>query len=216
MPATPLAVRPPQQPRSEATLKRIGDAAVTLLQNHSLEEISVNDICRWARTSVGSFYARFADKNALLVWIEENYAVQSRNTMANILDPDHWTGKSLTEIIHGLMHAYVRFLCRHRAVLRALALESRLHPEGATNARSRILNLASYQRTISLLLTRREEIHSPDPRATAEFGLTAVYATSHELILFGDSGLHPTKLSDNRIADMLAALYLGILRPQRS
>ena len=59
-------VRPPQQARSQETLHRILDAAEVLVAEKSFEDASVSEIVRRANSSVGAFYARFEDKDAVL------------------------------------------------------------------------------------------------------------------------------------------------------
>ena len=65
---------PPRQARSRDTLERFAGAAVTLLASESWDRIAVARLAREARSSVGAFYARFADKDALLDHLDERYA----------------------------------------------------------------------------------------------------------------------------------------------
>ena len=67
------SVHPPQQERSRRTLRRILSATERLLLKRPFEDIGVQEIVRAARTSVGSFYARFDDKAALLTALYERY-----------------------------------------------------------------------------------------------------------------------------------------------
>lgn len=211
MTARAAGVTPPQQDRSRRTAERIGKAMMRLLAEKPLQEIGIAELCRRARTSVGSFYARFADKTAVLVWLEENYFAASQAEMAGALRPERWEGVPLVTMIRELLTTYVRFLREHAPVLRAVALENRLRPESAVARRSRALNQHSYQGFAALVLARRGEIGHPDPAFAVRFGLTAVYATSHELLLFADTGLHPNGMRDDEIAAALTDLYLRIL-----
>ena len=58
--------RPPRQQRSAATLDRIVRAAEELFAERGFEGATVDDIVARAGSSKGSFYSRFADKQALL------------------------------------------------------------------------------------------------------------------------------------------------------
>ncbi len=208
-------VRAPQQTRSEATQRRIGDALVSLLEDEAYAQITIGDICSRASASPSSFYARFADKAAVLEWLQMEYFAESRRVLGERLDPDRWQDESLVTLLADLMRGYVAFLRRHRAVLRAIAVENRIHPDGEVADRSRELNLLSYERITRLVLARREEITHPDPPFAASFGLTVVYATSQEVILFGDVGMHPVRPNDEILAQVLATTYLGVLCPPR-
>ncbi len=64
---TPAApIKPPLQSRSRETLQRIYAAAESLMEETPFERITVQQIVKRARTTTGSFYARFEDKDALL------------------------------------------------------------------------------------------------------------------------------------------------------
>ncbi len=54
----------PCQPRSQRTQDRLLDATEALLATRPFEEITVAEIVRRARRSVGSFYASFDAKRA--------------------------------------------------------------------------------------------------------------------------------------------------------
>jgi AcrR family transcriptional regulator len=57
---------PPSQDRSRRTAERFLDAAFTLLESKTFEELSVADLAREAGRSVGAFYQRFGSKDDFL------------------------------------------------------------------------------------------------------------------------------------------------------
>ena len=59
-------IRPPQQARSQETLERLLDAAETLVAEKGFDDTPVAEVARRAGSSVGAFYTRFPDKDALL------------------------------------------------------------------------------------------------------------------------------------------------------
>jgi AcrR family transcriptional regulator len=66
------AVKTPRQQRSSDSLERILKTAETLIRTKGYEALTVAEVVRRSNTSIGTFYARFEDKTALL------YAVQER------------------------------------------------------------------------------------------------------------------------------------------
>ena len=56
----------PKQARSEETLRRILAACDTLIAKRPFEQISMQDIAREAKVSVGNLYNRFKDKDGLV------------------------------------------------------------------------------------------------------------------------------------------------------
>jgi AcrR family transcriptional regulator len=74
MPKSPLIwIRTAQQSRSQKTLERLLDATERLLEDRPFNAISVQHIVKTAKSSVGSFYARFNDKNALLQTLHQRF-----------------------------------------------------------------------------------------------------------------------------------------------
>lgn len=59
-------VRPAMQARSRATRQRILKVLAKALEDQSIDTLTVADIARQAKSSVGAFYGRFADKAAAL------------------------------------------------------------------------------------------------------------------------------------------------------
>lgn len=59
-------VRPAMQARSRATRKRILKVLDRALKDQSIDSLTVADIARSAKSSVGAFYGRFADKAAAM------------------------------------------------------------------------------------------------------------------------------------------------------
>lgn len=64
-------VRPAQQARSKATLRALLQAGHELLEEGSLEELTINDVAIRSGTSVGTFYGRFENKEVFFYAIQE-------------------------------------------------------------------------------------------------------------------------------------------------
>ena len=62
-------LKPPKQARSRATLARIERAAIGLIAEKGPDGANVQDITRRAKSSVGSFYARFDGKDELMAFL---------------------------------------------------------------------------------------------------------------------------------------------------
>ncbi len=58
--------RSPQQKRSRLTTKQFVDAAVKLLEKQTFAELSVSELAKTAKRSVGTFYQRFGSKEEFL------------------------------------------------------------------------------------------------------------------------------------------------------
>ena len=63
----------PQQGRSRETLTRILEATEALMAQKPFEKITVAELVRAAKTTTGSFYARFPDKSSLLAALHQGH-----------------------------------------------------------------------------------------------------------------------------------------------
>ena len=70
--------RPPQQTRSQETLDRILDAAEQVLVEKAFGEATLAEIMERAGVTVGAFYRRYPDKNALLRHLDERFFAAER------------------------------------------------------------------------------------------------------------------------------------------
>ena len=127
----PATFRPPRQQRSAATLDRIVKAAEELFADRGFEAATVDDIVARAGSSKGSFYSRFADKEALLGYLGGECTARARATWAELLDPRRVAGRPLPRVIDELVRG---LLADYRGsdgpVLRALTIEARQRPDG--------------------------------------------------------------------------------------
>ncbi len=64
-------IAPPIQARSRRTLNRIVEASRALIAERGRDGLTVQDVVVRARTSVGSFYARFSGREALLGYLDQ-------------------------------------------------------------------------------------------------------------------------------------------------
>ena len=99
MTAASAHVQEPLQDRSRRTLEKIGRAVEELLATRSFDDISVGDIVRRARCSVGSFYARFASKDDLLPYLYERYDADLRPRILARAAPAQWEHLSFRETV---------------------------------------------------------------------------------------------------------------------
>jgi len=203
------SVRPPRQARSRATLERVLDAAEYLLANRTLEEITLSDILRRSRVSVGAFYARFENKETLVPCLYERYDRRISDASARVLDPARWTGRPLCERVDALFRYVVTIFRRERGLLRALILHARMHPE-AIDAGPRQRRAELYTDAAALLLECRSEMTHLDPDRAVSFGLLMALSTFREKILLsGAPHAQSVEITDKELAREAANAFIS-------
>ena len=164
------AIRPPQQERSRATLLRFLEATTGLLAERRFEQATVAEIARRARSSVGAFYARFADKDALMEYLDSQLFESGKAAWDEFLASERWRGKGAAEVVSGVVERVARKRREHRGLLRALALYARSQPTARFVGHATELNRHVHAGVRALLLERREEIGHSDPEQAIEIG----------------------------------------------
>jgi AcrR family transcriptional regulator len=113
-------VQPPAQGRSERTFFRFLDAAEGLLAKRHWHEVSVQQIVKKADASVGSFYNRFADKDALLHCLDDRLGEECEATIEGLINEFELVPE-LAASAPGILVSLLMRLCTERTgVIRAL------------------------------------------------------------------------------------------------
>lgn len=203
-------VRAPKQARSQQTLDRILDAAETLVSEKGFEDTPVAEVVRRAGSSVGAFYTRFRDKDALLHALYDRYLEQAIATTDDALDPERWQGASIPELLTAVVRFLVQVFRERRGLVRAFVVRNHVDPE----FRAREARLSHYvnERLSRLLLDRVGEIGHSHPARAAAFGLSQIFSTLESVVLFGEIRSGALVLSDEALAAELTDAYLAYLR----
>lgn len=204
-------VRPPRQDRSRKTLDRLVAATEDLLSEKSFAEATVAEIVSRGQTSVGAFYGRFADKEALLQFLDQSMEDAAIEYWDSFLAPERWKGASVAEIMEEFIGNWVRAHREKSGILRTLFLYARDRPQPEFLKRARRLNGHVLIRLTALLLRRRHEIGHPNLEQAIGLGLLMVVTTMREAILFGDKKLYPMTVPDDTLAAELTRSFLAYL-----
>jgi len=205
---SPPTHRPPRQQRSRDSLNRVLTAAESLLETRLLEDITLAEILKKAHVSVGAFYARFSNKDAMIPFLYERYDRNLANGAARVLDRGRWRGLDLPKRVELLYRYVVRAYRLNRGLMRALTLYARARPEEITSAQ-RGSRFGQYEAAAALLLECRDEMGSRDPERDVRFALFVAGATFRDKILHGRAP-HPGSVvvADRQLAIEMARVFL--------
>ena len=199
----------PKQARAERTLHRLLDAAETLIEERGPGDVSIPEIVRRARSSVGGFYARFRDKNELLRALEERFFQQQLRRVERLTQLENWQGAPLAEIVHGCMRELVSVFRDRRALIRAFIARAVQDVEFRGAAIKFEREVA--ERVGALLLGQPGAVRHPRPQQAIALAVAIVFASMITGVLIGDAR-HPfAQLSGEQAAEELARNFLGYL-----
>lgn len=201
----------PTQQRSRETLERFALATEELLREKPFEEISVQEIVARAGRPVGSFYARFASKEALLPLLYERYDATLEAGFAVRLEKVDWEALEFEAACEATVDVLLAMYDARRWLIRALTLFARSRPEAipedVVQRRGRV-----YDPLVHHLVRHRRRIRHADPEAAVRFGLFLVSSVAREKLLFGSAPLaRITPMTRASLRDELVRALAGYL-----
>ncbi|HVP27586.1 MAG TPA: TetR/AcrR family transcriptional regulator [Myxococcota bacterium] len=207
----PRGVRAPRQSRGHDTLERLLDAGATAIAARGFDALTVGDVVRRARSSVGVFYARFADKAALLRCIHQRFCEETLRRFDAAFAPSRWEGASAEAIVRAAVGGLLSVERERRGLVRAFVVAAGHDPGYARRAAQVIEQVA--RRLRDLLLARREEIAHPDPARAIDFVVWLTIAHLDQGAVYGSISTGISRLPHTaRVAALseVALAYLGI------
>jgi AcrR family transcriptional regulator len=176
------------------------------------ERATVAQLVKHAGTSVGAFYTRFSDKDALVHVLQERMVQRIERTVLGLTDEARWEGQPLTEVVHGVVAGLARMFRLERSAFLGLAAGWRLAGRPHVVDRSRRINGLMWEGVEALLIDRLDEIAHPRPEVAIRVGLSMVVSTLREHLVFGVRGLTPVRVSEDGLIPELATAYLSYLQ----
>ena len=114
-------VTPPLQARSKRALDAILAAVEALLEERSFDRIGMAEIAARAGVAVGSIYARFADKQSLLIGMHDRIHELTAAHRQKLVDPVTWEHRDLDALLRGAIYVAIRYYRQHSRVLQAIS-----------------------------------------------------------------------------------------------
>lgn len=191
-------VKPPRQPRSRKTLERIVRAGIEILTRDGPAAVTIQDVVTRARSSVGSFYARFGGKEDFLAYLEERIREEDVARWADAVRRRAWHGQTLS----GAVARAVEVLAE--AAREGLGSGDTAGPDLAARRRAREELLETLEAQLS---AHREEIGHEDPELAVRLGLAALNGLLANGLgrAAGDRAAEATTLREGRL---LLGMYL--------
>lgn len=202
-------VKPPLQARSQKTMERLLDAAEAMITDEGLEGATVAEIAKRAGSSVGSFYARFSDKEALVRTVLERFTTQAQATATAVLEPSRWEGVPVREALVAMVRFMLQVVEERRGLIVALLVRSANDPE--LNALGQRLHEIITLHLHGLIALRGHRVSHPDPETAVRIAVWMVLSSMETRVLYDEgSGMD---LPDERVAAEVAEMiirYVGI------
>ncbi len=200
------SVAGPKQARSEQTLARLLDAAERLIAERGFTAVSIPDIVQAAQASVGGFYARFRDKNELLMALEERFHGEVEARLGRLLEPARWEGLPLVLVIEAAVRELVTVTRQRQRLLAAFLHRALIEPRFRADAIE--FRRRAARGFAELILGREMSLAHPDPALAVDLGVQAALALMQQHVLFGETEAAGRRLGDGDLEREITDLFL--------
>jgi len=193
----------PKQARSRRTLERIVTAGLELLEEGGPDAVTVQAVVSKARSSVGSFYARFKGKDDLLAHLRDRVRESAASEWRETVGTASWE-TSLEGIVTGTVDLLLDLRPGYDARIRSA---DRLIAGGDDDEPTR----KALDELAARLLERRDEITHTDPESAVRVGLAAVLGVAEHLSAESSDApdAHPDGLRTECVRLLLGYLRAG-------
>ncbi|MGA6971282.1 MAG: TetR/AcrR family transcriptional regulator [Candidatus Binatus sp.] len=202
----------PQQQRSRDTVERVLQEFVRLLAKKPFEEISMAELAHRARIAVTSIYARFENKQALVLAAHERHRNEMIRNIGRLLDPARWEGESIETVVHAVMDAIIADWRSRLPLLRAALL---INDREVYERAAQILRYFS-ERMAALLSPRLTNISDDEREHRIDFACRAATALLQQQLLFGDVEPGRFHISEAELSRRVADQFLATISAANS
>ncbi len=205
---TELLRSKPTQARSREALERFIEAGEQSLADNTFEQIGVSALAKLAKSSVGTFYRLFDDKEVLFRLLYDRFVQETKQLITDTLDEERLAGVSAAGVLSALIEALASLYCNREGLLRALIIRS--SSDVGFRAGLHSLNKLMADKLTPLLDARKTEIGHPNSDEAISFALSVVLGTMNHQSLAGQSFM-----SNTHIVTELEELVFSYLRIDR-
>ncbi len=200
-----MLVRPPQQQRSRETMERIMETLEVLLHEKSFDRITLQELAQKSGAGASSIYARFKDKQALIMGTHERLRDRAFACMKSQSNPRRWKGKSVEQIVCALIDEALVFYGKHWAILRAALF---VDEASIRQRQAESLHFASEQYS-KILAPFTSDQTKMDMAVDASCRIFA--SVMYSRLMFGEATLVRTPVSDEQLKDQLNRAILCLI-----
>jgi AcrR family transcriptional regulator len=165
--------RPPKQRRSRQSYDRMVDAAIEILKEDGLPALTLAEVSRRSRVSIGSIYCRVNSKEDLIRDVQSRALTDMEQEFAALVNRVRRKALPLRELVPAIVRELALYLRRHATLLTAFMQSGAQDPLVEAAGRKAFQQNALDFRLI--LLERHAEFRHPDPEHAASTCFMVVY-----------------------------------------
>lgn len=211
MAETVHVVKAPCQQRSRDSQERILRAAEALIKSKGFEALTTAEVVRRSRTSIGTLYARFGDKTALLHAVQERVQTREEAIMRARLAKVDWDALSLEETVRQLLEIKRIATEGDDRLFEAFVVHGATDPVVRAQGYRHKATIEGLE--IEILMRHAGQIGHSDPEGAARVASRLAQAAQEEYVQRSLSGVSlPTAASPDLLLQRLADVIIAYLK----
>jgi AcrR family transcriptional regulator len=169
------------QERSQQSLDRMLDATEQLIRDHGADALTVAQVVKQAQASVGSFYARFEDKDALIRVVQDRVLTRLEQLLETRA-PKAWSAPTIDECVMRFVTTMARDT-ENGPLFHAFLAQST--NDAVMRERGRRFGRKVAELFRGALFVHRNEIKHPRPDVAMNFAYASCIAVIERRLLWG-------------------------------
>jgi AcrR family transcriptional regulator len=202
-----IAIREPAQARSRETMDRILETLEELLREKPFDRITMIELAQRSGAGTSSIYARFRDKQALILGLHARLREQVLECLERLADPQRWAGEPVERIVAGIVPPCVKFYRQHGALIRAA-----LYVDDAEMRERQASVLRFAAGKFSALLPTTSARQARAVNAAVDFSVRLLASVMYAALMFGDVEIGRRRTSDREITRYLVRTITATLK----
>jgi len=201
------AIREPSQARSRKTMDEVYRSMDALLRERNFDRITIADLAAHADVAVGSIYARFKDKNALLAGLFLNVSGEAERCLVGLTDPSKYRERSDDQMLRSIILMIDRYYRQNGHVLVAATMAGVQQNEVA---RVRVWQDA-LDRFQALLVSRSPDADPAQLRIAVKIAIRFTTAAMHQSIAIASVNTWEGRVTQKLMHEELVRLSLDLV-----
>ncbi len=211
MAETAHVVKAPCQQRSRDSQERILRAAEALIKSKGFEALTTAEVVRRSRTSIGTLYARFGDKTALLHAVQDRVQTREEAVMRTRLAKVDWDTLSLEETVRQLLEISRLATEGDDRLYEAFVVHGATDPVVRAQGYRHKATIEGLE--VEILMRHAGQIGHADPEGAARVASRLAQAAQEEYVQRSLSGVSlPTAAPPDLLLQRLADVIIAYLR----
>ncbi len=204
-----MPVNSPKQARSSASTKRMLDAAEALLANKGPDSVTVENVIAEAKTSMGSFYARFKNREGLISALHHRFLETVQNDVLAAFE-SHVPKETLLEDLADFSYEFFRVVSVNRRSFLFFVIDNSFNSKMRKEAQ--IVKTVMHDRLSKLIRSHKNELTKKNLKASIEVVLQIYYGLFLEVVLYENGFSGNTKSSLKKITKEYAVAVVEYLK----